>query len=139
MAITRPVTRTIISTTGWGIPITDAVNALATEPGWTNITYMNGFTTYSGYAPLSYRKVGDLVFLRGGVVPGPVNTPMGQLPPTVRPQYNVEVITYGYGGDIQFAQLVIALNGNISYGKNAAVPTLAFLSCQTIPWLPSGV
>lgn len=31
MAISRPVTKTLISTTDWGIPVTDAINALDAE------------------------------------------------------------------------------------------------------------
>lgn len=140
MAITRPVTKTIISTTDFGIPVVDAVNAntdaiAALQPtGWIDIAYMNGFSTYPGYAPLSYKKIGNLVFLRGGVIPQGTNVVMGVLPVAVRPQYNVEVPTYGYGGDIAFYQFVVANNGNLSYGKPAATPMPAFLNCQVVPW-----
>lgn len=36
MAITRPTTKTIISTTGWGIPITDEVNRMTPYVASTN-------------------------------------------------------------------------------------------------------
>lgn len=147
MAITRPVTRTVISTAQWGVPITDAVNTLrtdvdklATSPAWVNITYTNGFSTYPGYAPLSYRMVGNLVFLRGGLVPGATNVPMGTLPAEARPANDMEVITYAYIADIRAVQFIVKANGQMSWGQPQSVPgTAGYISAQIIPWLKAGV
>jgi len=70
MAINRPITKTIISTTAWGIPITDEVNRIAsltdgrTPTVLTTATLKNGWTQMSGN-PIQYRKSGDLVQIRG--------------------------------------------------------------------------
>lgn len=73
MAITRPVTKTIISTTDWGIPITDEVNRLTTvaagitAPTWVTPTLLTGFGNVSGNCPFQYAVVGNMVFMRGMV------------------------------------------------------------------------
>lgn len=35
------------------------------DTGWINFSYINGWQTYPGYRPCQYRKIGDLVYLRG--------------------------------------------------------------------------
>ena len=77
MAINRPTTKTVISTTQWGIPITDQVNtntnaiAALQSTAWTNMTLFNGWSNFGGsYALASYRKRGDMVDCRGTIQGG---------------------------------------------------------------------
>jgi len=73
MAIVRPVTKTLISVPNWGVPITDEVNRLTTLTGsnvpsaWTNATLLNGWSNHAD-GGLQYRKVGDIVYIRGRIV-----------------------------------------------------------------------
>jgi hypothetical protein len=95
MAINRPTTKTIISTTQWGIPITDAVNLNVTDiaalktatavTAWTNLVLTNGWTNVGGWGIPQYRKVGDMVQLRGLVSGGAANSSLTTLPVGFRP------------------------------------------------------
>lgn len=97
MAITRPVTKTLISTAAWGIPITDQVNAnaadiVAAKPTlWTPVTFMNGFSNYgSGFQTVQYRKIGDIVYVRGLMAGGALSTICFQLPVGFRPPAHMQ-------------------------------------------------
>lgn len=92
MPITRPTTKTIISTTGWGIPITDEVNRLTTDLAstkptvWTAVTFTNGWANFGGgYQTAQYRKIGDMVYVRGTISGGAVATSPFTLPAGFRP------------------------------------------------------
>ena len=94
MAITRPVTKTKISTVGWGIPITDEVNRLSALPvaptptAWTAFTFLNGWTGATGGYPIAgYRRIGDMVYMRGRISGGTMGQPMFNLPAGFRPPY----------------------------------------------------
>lgn len=68
MSISRPITKTTIATAAWGWPITDEVNrltALTAASAWTQVTFQNGWANAYGSSPVQYRKVGDMVQLRG--------------------------------------------------------------------------
>jgi hypothetical protein len=55
-------------------------------PGWLNVTFMNGWTNYaSGFQTAQYRKIGDIVYLRGLVAGGTVGQPICNLPVGYRP------------------------------------------------------
>lgn len=103
MAITRPVTKTLISTAAWGIPITDQVNANAAAiannapTAWVTATLQNGFTVLSGYAAPAYRKVGDVVQIRGSVAGGAVVQTLFVLPVGFRPPYPKQWLNASYG------------------------------------------
>ena len=100
MAIARPVTKTIISTTAFGIPVVDWINAW-TPTAWVNIPLQNGWTADGVYVP-QYRKEGDTVRLRGNMV-GTVagSTIVFTLPVGFRPlgdaQFPVVMFTPGLG------------------------------------------
>jgi hypothetical protein len=107
MAITRPTTKTVISTTQWGVPITDEVNRLSpivdgrTPTAWTAPTLLNGWTNYSGYVT-QYRKIGDVVQIRGGVQGGTLGANIFVLPSGYRPpsQTQFPVSSYSVVGII---------------------------------------
>lgn len=104
MAINRPITKTIISTTAWGIPITDEVNRIAsltdsrTPTTWTNLTLVNGWANLGGgNETFQYRKVGDMVQIRGMITGGAWNTTVATLPTGFRPlgALNSNVLSQG--------------------------------------------
>lgn len=112
MAITRPVTRTIISTTAWGVPVTDEVNRLtaavaALTPGpWTDFALVNGWTMESGFAPLQYRKNGDKIEIRSSVKPGANGSQMAVLPVGYRPIFTHRLYASCYNQTLNQSVLV---------------------------------
>ena len=89
MTVPYPVTKTKISTTDWGIPITDAVNtviASTTPSAWTAVTFQNGWSNFgSGLQQCHYRGVGDEVEIRGVIGGGTTGTVAFTLPTGFRP------------------------------------------------------
>jgi len=118
MAIVRPVTKTLISVPNWGVPITDEVNRLTTLTGsnvptaWTNLPLVNGWSISS---PSAYRKVGDMVQIRGAIQSGTIagNTILATLPVGFRPTY-IHYFTqpYYYAG-WQNGVLAVNSSGNL--------------------------
>lgn len=103
MAIARPVTRTIISSVDFGVPVADRINAIdpqvtALQPGpWNAITvFQNGWSNYDGAAPagryLKWRREANAVIRWAGVlrVPGgsmaeAASSPVCDIPTGARP------------------------------------------------------
>jgi len=87
VSIPVPVTRTKIATATWGVPITNEVNRLTTyttPTPWTGVTFQNGWVNYGGYQAAQYRKIGDIVYLRGVIGNGTgvaFTLPVGFRPP----------------------------------------------------------
>ena len=129
MAIIRPVTKTLISSPDWGIPITDAVNAntnaiAANAPTvWTALALVNGWTNPGGYVT-QCRKIGDLVQIRGRLTGGPMLATMFTLPVGFRPIMPCEfaVGSADAGGNWQLGILQIATDGTVTprMGTNIA-------------------
>lgn len=133
MAIVRPVTKTIISTTAFGVPVADAVNAntdglAALQPGaWIAPTLLNGWVNFaSGWQVVQYRKVGDRVEIRGMVRSGTVNQAIFTLPVGFRPIALMYFAGDSYG---QHAPMVAMTDGTF---KAEAVPNVANLSFNNI-------
>lgn len=119
MAITRPVTRTIISTTAWGVPITDQVNAdadwIASQKptAWIPLALQNGATATIAS---SYRKVGDMVQLRGTVqtTAGSTGAPaFAVLPASYRPPIALDFSVVYYSSSRIAGAFVIWTDGRI--------------------------
>jgi hypothetical protein len=129
MAIARPTTKTKISTTEWGWPVTDAVNANTTDIAalktattvtpWTALTLTNGWTNVGGFGTAQYRKVGDMVQLRGLVTGGAISAVIGNLPAGFRPliQMTVPFAQNGVGANY----LSLTPNGDITPAANGYV------------------
>lgn len=114
--INRPTTLTQVSTTAWGIPITDQVNANTTAiasgaPGaWVSMTLVNGWTNFgSGYSITMYRKRGDMVDLKGTMQGGASSSIFTTMPVGFRPVSNLQqairdgYMVMGSDGGMQFA------------------------------------
>ena len=121
MAIARPVTKTIISTTGWGIPVTDQVNANTTaiaalQPGaWANVpTLQNSWVVAPG-SLVRYRKIGDIIYIEGGIKSGTVGAIVFVLPTGFRPTYQVQRTVYSGGGANAPGGIAITVNGELYY------------------------
>lgn len=92
MAILRPVTKTLISSSSWGVPITDEVNRLSplvdgrTPTAWTNVAFTNGWSNQGGGSQgVQYRKSGDMVQMRGQMGNGVMGSVAFTLPSGFRP------------------------------------------------------
>lgn len=136
MAIIRPVTKTIISSLGWGIPITDEVNRLTTvvaslQPTpWAGLTLQNGWTNYGGgYDVASYRKVGDMVQVKGTVRNGTVGQVWATLPVGYRPPLALALVIAGNGINYNVPITNILTDGTMTFydtGNSAIHVTLQF-------------
>jgi hypothetical protein len=129
MAITRPTSKSIISTTQWGIPITDAVNANTTDiaalkpTAWTAITLSNGWTNYGGaYPTAAVIRQGNFCTMRGMLSPGTLTlgTVVGTIPVGFRPPGTVEAIVYTYAARVWFAQIAIRSDGTFTLNTDPA-------------------
>jgi hypothetical protein len=69
-----------------------AVQSLSTP--WTSVTFQGGWYQYpdSQFAPVGYRKIGDIVFLRGLTAGGTPTLPVFTLPAGFRPPYTLHVV-----------------------------------------------
>jgi len=133
MAIARPITKSIISTTAWGIPITDQVNANTTDiaalkpTAWTNLTLLNGWnSTLNTQTIPQLRKVGDNVQVRGAVSSGTPGSIIFTFPAGFRPYQTRYVPVVTFSGSIwQSAALeILYTTGECKYHNSSpAGPT----------------
>jgi len=84
-----------------------------TPPGWTPPTMQNSWVSNTSY-PAGYRKIGDVVSLRGNVNGGTNNTTCFTLPVGFRPPFMAQMIAYQYAGGIGWCQLYINPNGAVT-------------------------
>ena len=84
MAITVPTVDTEISASAYGKPVAEWINAY-TPTTWTNGVLQNSWVTFPGYQPAQYRKVGDMVQVRGVIAYGTLNALAFVLPSGYRP------------------------------------------------------
>jgi hypothetical protein len=137
MAINRPVTKTIISTTAWGIPITDQVNANTTDiaalkavPAWTGVTFSNGWSNFgTGYQLAQYRKVGDMVYVRGTITGGAAGTIAFTLPTGFRPPASMGFPGVVFTSTRQILLILVNNSGQViiyDYTGNVDLNTVAF-------------
>jgi hypothetical protein len=139
MAINRPTTKTIISTNGWGIPITDEVNLLRTDvnalkatPTWFNLPLANGWTPAGGFS-MQYTKINGIVFTRGSVMNGSnaSGSTIGTLPTGYRSPVTLQWATFAYATSWVVAPLDIQTDGRLTVG--AGWPTgIGYLPIQVI-------
>lgn len=64
--------------------------------GWTNVTFTNGWVNYGTFQGAQYRKVGDMVQLRGLIKSGTAGASAFTLPAGYRPPLNI-ILTGGNG------------------------------------------
>ena len=126
MAITRPVTKTIISTVNFGIPVADTVNqhdidiAALKPTAWVPLSLQNGWVTH--IATPAYRKIGDIVYLRGNVKSGTDGSNMFTMPVGFRPLDTVEMVVFAYYNYWDFSTVTIRTNGETSAKYHTGTP-----------------
>jgi hypothetical protein len=125
MAIVRPVTKTKIQTVEWGIPITDEVNRLTTLTAvgaWTNAVLQNGWVNLgAGWPTAQYRKVNDMVHIRGMVGNGTAaGAPIFTLPAGFRPPSALQIATVTGSGVIGVTTLNTDGTVQASVGNNGS-------------------
>jgi hypothetical protein len=133
MAINRPVTRTIISTTDWGVPITDEVNRLTTwqlaqvPTVWYNVVFSNGWSNLSGFVT-QYRKLGDMVQVRGGIQSGAIGSIPFTMPVGFRPTSTLQFVQPSWAPTIAVTQFDPNGNVTVMQGDNRFIGTVASYS-----------
>lgn len=124
MAIARPTTKTKISTTEWGWPVTDAVNLNTTDiaalksatavGAWVDFSFQNGWINDPGTQSCQYRKIGDIVYLRGRCKGGAISSVITTFPVGFRPPANIDMTTVVYNNTTWIgAQTFIQATGNL--------------------------
>lgn len=113
-------------------PIINAPVQALTTP-WIGVTFSGGWVQYpdAQFAPVSYRKIGDIVFLRGLTSGGSPSLPIFTLPAGFRSPYVLHVslvsnatATYGH----------VYSNGDVrASGGTAAWVDLCTIQFSTIP------
>lgn len=85
---------------------------------WTAVSFVNGWVNYSpgGWEEAQYRKVGDVVQLRGMVKDGTFNSIMFTLPVGFRPPLNHMFTAVTPGGVTRFD--IYSSGGCQNYGSN---------------------
>lgn len=131
MAITVPVVGQEISAGTFGIPVATEVNRLTTltaPTAWTNPVYTNGWAglTSSGIQPAQYRKIGDIVYIRGNIYGGSLGVSAFTLPVGFRPPLNLYPMVIAQGGTLGY--LVVGSAGTIV--PNAANNGQIGMECQ---------
>lgn len=136
MAIVVPTDGAIISAGVFGKPVADEINRItplvngAIPTAWTALSLANGWTNIGGgLAPMQYRKVGDVVQLRGVIVPGSWEIPFAQMPVGFRPPWGL--IGQAIASTIITCQLGINTDSNLIAYKPAGSPNQAWLAILT--------
>lgn len=122
-------------------PIQAPLNAMATalnnylkktDTGWVALNPAAGWTAGSG---LGYRRIGDILYLRGQLTPnsGNVSATNGvcTLPSAVRPSQSFAII--GVGGGSVFAKLIVGSSGSIDIGSPTGTTAYMRLDGVTVP------
>jgi len=94
MPITVPIAGQEISASAFGIPVANEVNRMTpvtTVTAWTALSLTNGWANVGGWGSAQYRKVGDMVQLRGVVSGGTANSSVATLPAGFRPPDQITV------------------------------------------------
>lgn len=108
------------------------------DSGWQTATLTSSFVTYSGQAAPAYRKIGNVVYLRGAIAPAATwnsstETTIFTLPSGYRPATNMYSLCQG-STMAHWLLIINASNGNVNaqrYGDgtsfNTAVPTSVWM------------
>jgi len=99
------------------------------EAGWTELELINGWVQYSSpssYASAAFRKVNDMVYLRGIIAGGTVGAIIAHLPPGYRPPtyHHVPIVSNSAFGHIRIGPAgdILAQSGNNAwYALNGVV------------------
>ena len=123
MAIARPVTKTIIATQGWGVPITDEVNRLSgiiTPPtAWQNLSIATGFGALSGFQVPGVRLNGTVIEFRGCFVTtsslsANVEIYLATIPTGFRPSIRVILNAAGGAGSATALRMDVYATGRVT-------------------------
>jgi len=107
--------------TAWGDAVNDDVTFLNGE-AWVAPTLVNGWVNYgAGYAPAGYRRVGNVVRLRGFVTGGAASSGLFTLPAGYRPAYPAVLVVDASGG---FGAVVVGTTGAVVHNAGSVASFL---------------
>lgn len=115
MAITVPVIGQEISVATFGAPVANEVNRMtplvvAPTP-WVGVTFLNNWVNFAaGFQLVQYRKIGDIVSIRGLMKSGTIETPSFVLPAGFVPPATVQFAT---ASNALFAYFEVRPDGNM--------------------------
>lgn len=90
-----------------------------TDTGWTTIELLNDVLPYNTVEPLQYRKVGNMVYLRGAVKNiTKTGVVIANLPTGFRPKFSTPFAMPGTAN--RFNRLIVSSNGDIRFENTSA-------------------
>lgn len=100
--------------------------AVAKPEAWTAVTWQNSWTDYAGFQSVQYRKVGDMVQVRGVGAPGTTTsgTTVFTLPTGYRPP--ATVMTAQASGSGVFGRVDFQANGAVRFFNGSAATFMSF-------------
>lgn len=108
---------------------TDAITAAATVVPWITLAPTAPWVVVVNHQPLQYRKVGDMVQVRGDVQNGANGSVIAVLPVGYRPPATIDVPVSNWSGGPVVVMIQLTTNGNIGY-FGANTPSETGLSFQ---------
>jgi len=128
MAITVPQPGQEISATDFGAPVANQLNGIAPTV-WTALPLSNSWVPDAG-SPVQYRKIGDIVYIRGIARNGVITTGTigATLPTGFRPPQNGQLMTISHNGTSWLlAELDIITDGTIKIGAGFPGPASGYM------------
>jgi hypothetical protein len=111
----------------WGNSVADAINPSA----WTAVTFQNSWVDFGAtYQSVEYRKVNDLVEVRGFMKSGTLAVTAFTLPVGFRPPAAFQIPSLGGG---VFSKIIVQSDGDVipSGGSNTYFSTVFSFSIST--------
>ena len=119
MPIAVPIAGSEVNVTNFGKPVADEVNRMTplvvAPTAWVNLSLVNGWVNFSGYYPCQYRKIGDIVYVRGSLSePNSATGTFATLPIGFRPTIGAEHGGVAFAGQRRAVSILISTDGGMS-------------------------
>lgn len=110
-----------------------ALELVTTPTAWTRVTFENSWADADPTLQVYYRKVGDIVYIRGSAMhpTSGLGLAIFTLPAGFRPPFDMQANTIGFTGTWQLAEFDVLTTGAVRYnGTNPAAPLYLPLAYQ---------
>lgn len=105
----------------WGNAVADAINPTT----WTAVTYTNSWVDGSPYQGVEYRKINDMVYVRGRCKSGTTGTSAFTLPVGYRPPASLSIPSVNADGTPDIALINVGTDGTCVIYCAATIVSIA--------------
>lgn len=95
----------------------DILESLTTPTEWTNVTYVNSWADAAPSLAVQYRKIGDIVYLRGSAMHPTDGRGLSICVLPYTPPYDNQAGTIGYTGTWGLAEFDVLTTGAVRYNS----------------------